>query len=114
MEHDALANEQKRRLAYIDGLKGAACIMIFVVGHWKMIYTWAESFNSIPWIDAILASPFSFILNADFWFNLFLVISGYLVARSHVKSIKEVIVKCITRFFRLAFPMKMSILVDRF
>ena len=104
METKTLANKPTRRLAYIDGLKGAACIMIFAVGHWKMIYTWAESFNSIPWIEAILSSPFSFILNADFWFNMFLVISGYLVAKSDIKNIKEVIVKCITRFFRLAFP----------
>ena len=48
---------------------------------------------------------------ASFWLYLFFVISGYLLARSDIRSIKELFVKSVSRFLRLALPILFASLI---
>ena len=103
-----------RRTGYqnhITGLKGAACVLI-MLGHFLGLYKYAQQFEpGFPLIDSIRGSCFSFLLNEGYWLYLFFVISGYLIARSEIKSMKDVIFKIINRFFRFAFPILFAYLV---
>lgn len=99
------------RKHYITGLKGISCIFI-MLGHFVGLYKYAERFlPRIPLLDSVLNSRFSFAINEAFWLYLFFYLSGYLVARSKVNTIKDVVLKSINRFFRLAFPVLFSYLV---
>ena len=99
------------RKHYITGLKGISCIFI-MLGHFIGLYKYSEQFlPRIPLLDTIWGSRFSFIINEAFWLYLFFYLSGYLVARSHIKSLKDVVFKSINRFFRFAFPILFSYLV---
>lgn len=98
------------RKHYITGLKGISCIFI-MLGHFIGLNKYAEQFlPHIPLLDSILNSRFSFCINEAFWLYLFFYISGYLVAGSRVNSIKDVVLKSISRFFRFAFPVLFSYL----
>lgn len=95
---------------YISGLKGFACVLI-MLGHFLGLYRYAESFQSIPILDHIYSSRFSFVVSESYYLYLFFVISGYLVAKSNVNSVRDIIFKSVTRLFRLAFPIFFSYLV---
>lgn len=96
---------------HIAGLKGISCIFI-MIGHFIQIYKNAQSFQlSSPMFDAILSSKFSFLISAEYWLYLFIIISGYLVAKSKINTIKDVVIKSITRFFRFALPILFAYLV---
>ena len=83
-----------------------------MLGHFIGLYKYSEQFlPRSPLLDAILNSRFSFIANEAFWLYLFFYLSGYLVARSKVKSLGDVIYKSVGRFFRFAFPILFSYLV---
>jgi peptidoglycan/LPS O-acetylase OafA/YrhL len=89
---------------YITGLKGMACLFI-MIGHFLGIYKYAESFvPNIPMIDIIADSYFSFVIDEGWWLFLFFVVSGYLVAKSAVKRKRDIVLKGISRFLRLGFP----------
>jgi peptidoglycan/LPS O-acetylase OafA/YrhL len=106
-----MENKVENYKYYISGLKGVACLFI-MIGHYLGIYKYAQSFtppNSI--IDIINESPFSFLINEGWWLYLFFVISGYLVAKSTVITVKDFVMKSINRFFRFAFPVLFSYFV---
>jgi len=99
------------RKHYITGLKGISCVFI-MLGHFLGIYKYAEQFlPASSLLDTIYSSRLAFFVNEAFWLYLFFYLSGYLIAKSQVKSIKDVVVKSITRFFRFAFPILFSCLV---
>lgn len=112
--HNLLDRQKERKKGYqnhITGLKGAACVLI-MLGHFLGLYKYAQQFEPrFRLIDFILDSRFSFFLNEGYWLYLFFVISGYLIAKSEIKSIKDVIYKIINRFFRFAFPIFFAYLV---
>jgi peptidoglycan/LPS O-acetylase OafA/YrhL len=88
---------------YLAGLKGLACILI-MTSHFFGIYNYAESFPSIHILDVILDSRLSFLISADFWLYLFFAVSGYLVAQSKIERLRDIVLKIVNRFFRLALP----------
>ena len=99
------------RKHYITGLKGISCVFIFL-GHFIGLYKYAEQFSpGSSLLDAVLSSRFSFIINESYWLYLFFYLSGYLIAKSRITSIKDIAHKSITRFFRFAFPILFSYLV---
>lgn len=103
--------ESKKYYHYLTGLKGIACILI-MIGHYLGLYKYSEQFvPSVSFLDTILHSRISFILDEGYWLYLFFFISGYLVSKAQVKTIAEVFMKSINRFFRLAFPVFFSYLV---
>lgn len=96
--------ESKNYKHYITGLKGFACVLI-MVGHYLGLYKYAQQFSSrLSLLDTFMGSQLSFLLSEGYWLYLFFVVSGYLIAKSNVKKIGDVVYKTITRFLRLAFP----------
>ena len=92
----------KKRLFHIDGIKGLLCYLI-MLGHFWNLCRWCNP-------DGPLVNRFTNFINnsilgetlfsATFWMYAFLVISGYLISGSKIRTIKELIVKSINRYIR--------------
>lgn len=103
--------ESKKYYSHITGLKGIACVFI-MIGHFLGLYKFSEQFlPSIPFLDVVLDSKASFLIDEGYWLYLFFYISGYLISKASVKSASEIVVKSINRFLRLAFPILFSYLI---
>ena len=103
--------ESKKYYSYITGLKGIACIFI-MIGHFLGLYKYSQQFlPSIPLLDTILNSRVSYFLNEGYWLYLFFFLSGYLVSKSQINTVADVVMKSLSRFFRLAFPVFFSYLL---
>lgn len=103
--------ESKNYYRYISGLKGFSCLLI-MIGHFIGLYRFAEQFlPKLPLLDFILESRLSFIVNEGEWLYLFFLLSGFLVAKSQVKTVGELLLKILNRFFRFAFPIFFSYLI---
>lgn len=93
-----------KHLRYIDGIKGLTCFFI-MLGHYSGLYKYAENNAAI---DILLLhhipSVFSFFLAEGIWVRLFYIISGYLLSKSSIKTVPDLIRKTMLRFFRLAIP----------
>lgn len=80
-----------------------------MVGHYLELYRGAQSFTPHIYIlDMIFKSKVAFLLNQNYWVYLFYAVSGYLVAKSKISNIRELLVKSVNRFLRLAFPIFFS------
>ncbi|WP_026655852.1 acyltransferase family protein [Butyrivibrio sp. AE3003] len=104
------ANYASDRQTYhhLNGMKGIACFFV-LVGHYLGIYKYSQSFiPSICCFDIINDSHFAIFLDEGYWLYLFFVISGYLVSRSNIYNIKELLCRIVIRFFRLACPILFS------
>ena len=104
--------KNKTRIEWLDGLKGIACILIFIHHFFLAFYPAIHYGNNVPsklnGIDNLLStSPLSVILNGNFLVALFCIISGIVIS-VQIMSIKdkqkisEVIFK---RYFRLMLPL---------
>lgn len=103
--------EEQTYYYYLNGLKGIACLLI-MMGHYLGLYKYAQSFTpSIRIIDIINNSLLSFLIDEGYWLYMFFVVSGYLVSKSKITSIGDLISKSIGRFLRLALPILFSYLV---
>ena len=90
---------------HLNGLKGMACLLV-MIDHYLGIYKYALSFEShIQLLDRL---KYSFLTDEGYWLYLFFVVSGYLVSKSKVTNIKELISKSVNRFLRLALPVLFS------
>ncbi len=108
---EAIKNETRIYFNHLTGLKGLAAFLI-MFGHFLGIYKYAGSFfPHIRFLDLIKASPFSFLIDELYWLYLFFVVSGYLVSKSNITNIKDVITKSVSRFFRLAIPIFFSYII---
>ena len=95
---------------HLDGLKGIACLLV-MLGHYVGIYLHAQSFSpAIPFIDR-LSRFSSSLFDEGYWLYLFFVVSGYLVAKSRVETGKDLLVRCVNRFLRLALPVLFASLI---
>ena len=93
---------------HLNGLKGISCLLI-MIGHYLGLYKYAQAFMpSIDIIDLLNGSKFAFILNERYWLYLFFVVSGYLVSKSKIENLNELITKIVNRFLRLALPILFS------
>ena len=104
-------NESKPYYKHLNGLKGMACMLIMLLHYLNLYQELKPRPHSFPPLDIIIASRYSFLLRASFWLYLFFVISGYLLARSDIRSIKELFVKSVSRFLRLALPILFASLI---
>lgn len=99
---------RQNTIQYIDGVKGFACLMV-MLGHYLGVYKYAEKFPvKIGILDAVLNSKLNFLLNESYYLYLFFIVSGYLIARSSVPNLPELIKKVVIRFLRLALPILCS------
>lgn len=100
------------RIEWLDGLKGIACILIFIhhfcLAFYPAIHYGNNVSSKLNGIDTFLStSPLSVILNGNFLVCLFCIISGIVIS-IQIISIKdkektsEVIFK---RYFRLMIPL---------
>ena len=95
-----------QREEYIDGMKGLACLFVFL-GHFTGIYKYAEKATAIDsWFTQMLTKgPLSFFTAESFWLYLFFVLSGYLLAMSTPpRKCSEFLKKSIKRALRFAIP----------
>lgn len=99
-------NRNKTRMYHIDGIKGLMCFLI-MFGHFWNIYRQTEA-GSILENEGLDIIKNSFLdqtlLSATFWLYAFLVISGYLLSNTRVRSLSEIIIKTAKRFLRLFIP----------
>lgn len=103
--------DRKPYYYHLNGLKGIACLFV-MVGHYFGIYYSAQSFiPPIRILDTLSNSAFSFLIDAGYWLYLFFVVSGYLVSKSKIESVRDLLSKVINRYLRLAFPILFSYLV---
>ena len=102
--------KEKQQKAYISGLKGMGCVLI-MVGHFLGIYKYAQVFPGIRFIDILQNSSLSLLTNEGYWLYLFFVISGYLVAKSKINNVRELLTKSIHRFLRFAISILFSFFV---
>lgn len=104
--------KKNERIDWLDGLKGIACILIFVhhfcLAFYPSIHYGINVATKMNGIDISLAdSPLSVIINGNFLVALFCVISGTVISiqimgMSDKTKISEIIVK---RYFRLIIPL---------
>ena len=78
-----------------------------LVGHYVGLIKYASAIDVPRWLINFV-NEFPLIFNEAFWLQLFFIASGYLLAKTKIDSIKGLFVKCIRRFFRLAFPIFFS------
>jgi len=109
------SNENTERLKYIDGYKGIACLCI-MLGHFCGIYKYSSDISAIQngFMDVLTRRPFSFFTDENFWLVFFMLVSGYLCAKSafwKIENLLSLIRYCAARFFRLAIPILFSCLI---
>lgn len=98
------ANSMCNKKRYITSLKGIACLLV-ALGHFIGTIKYATNINlNTAWVEFLRLFRLEFLINESFYLYLFFIVSGYLVARSSVNNIKDLIVRSTTRFFRLALP----------
>lgn len=92
------------RKQYISSLKGIACLFV-ALGHFFGTIKYASGLmDGTAFFTLLNQYRLGFILNESFWLYLFFVVSGYLMANSQVKTVKQVFVRSVTRFLRFALP----------
>lgn len=96
---------EKKRLHFIDGYKGLLCFMI-MLGHFWNIYRLTSGASPLDHsaLEAFNQWGGKFTLVATVWLYAFLVISGYLLSFSRIKSTPDLLVKSVSRFLRLFIP----------
>lgn len=107
------------RIQCLDGLRGIACLMIFV-HHFLLTFYPATFYGDsaishgfMKWDAYISQSPMGAIFNGNFWVCEFLLISGFVISgkiyRCEESDYAEIMIK---RYLKLAFPIfVVSILV---
>lgn len=89
---------------HLTSLKGLACIFI-MIGHYVGVIKYAQEISiDTSFIYLFKKYHLFFLIDETFWLSLFFIISGYLCAKSEISKFSHLIIKSITRFFRLAFP----------
>lgn len=105
-----------KRIAYIDGLRGIACILVFV-NHFLMAffpasYLGGDTISHIPGgLDTWYASaPVSVLTNGNFWVCVFFILSAYVLSYkilSHAdreNALDSISHSFLKRYFRLFLP----------
>lgn len=96
----------KERLHYIDGYKGLLCFLI-LLGHFWNIYRLTSGVSPLDLaaLDTVTRiAEHLRVIKATFWLYAFMIISGYLLSFSSIKSAKDLLTKTATRFLRLFIP----------
>ena len=103
-------DNSKNRILWLDGLRGIACILIFVhhfiVAFFPAAYYGNNETSSESVFSVLLAeSPLGVIVNGDFWACVFCIVSGLVLSLSILNSNKDNISKImLKRYPRLALP----------
>lgn len=77
---------EQKRILWIDGLRGIACILIvlhhFILGYYPAAYLGSDGVSHMTsGADTAFAqSPLGFFVNGDVWVTVFCVVSGFVIA----------------------------------
>ena len=102
-----------KRIGWIDGLRGIACLCIFLHHFFATFYPVSIYGTSMPDCSpmalALVQSPLSVLLNGSFWVCVFCVIAGYVASLPFLEDAKSPDVArlsdlLIKRYFRLSLP----------
>ena len=106
---------ESKRLKWLDGLKGLACMGVFT--HHFMLGLFPSSYygeDAMPKLSGALDyylsfSPFSVVINGNFWVHLFILISAFLPAYRLMQTKEEdfrskASTTLLRRYPRLALP----------
>lgn len=104
--------EKSKRIYWIDGLKGIACIMIFVhhffVGFMPASYygVGAMQHGNDGWEVLLSQNPASVLINGNFWVCVFCVLSGLVQGYKifSMESLDRLPKDMVKRYFRLSLP----------
>ena len=107
-----MAQEQKQRIEWLDGLKGVLCVLIFT-HHFCLLFFPAIHYGTrapsyLQGVDTYLSqSPLSVVLNGNYMVALFCVISAVVISRSLIRSknTKKLLGVVCKRYFRLMLPL---------
>jgi len=106
--------QDKKRLLWVDGLRGIACLFVFIhhfmLSFFPASYYGPEKESILFGIDTRLSyTPLGFIINGNFWVNIFILIAAFIPAcrimasdDKDVKSVGGTII--LRRYPRLMIP----------
>ena len=100
----------KKRIDWIDGIKGISCLFIFLhhfcLQYFLATYYGAEKPSMLYGIDTFLAtSPLGIFINGNFFVHLFILISGYVITYQIISMKHEKLgLFMIKRYLKLLFP----------
>lgn len=103
---------ERKRITWIDGLRGAASLFIifhhFILGYYPAAYEGAEGVPHLrSGIEAAFSqSPLGFFVTGDLWVSVFCLISGFVIAYQvfHMKDEKQLSKSLLKRYPRLMLP----------
>lgn len=89
------------RLHYLTGLKGIACLIV-MLNHFLGAFT-----DITPWKEKV----FCLFFNGSYMVNLFVILSCFFMAYSFFQNRKKLGKDILTRYFRLAIPLTVVMLL---
>ena len=105
-----MTEQKNNRLHWLDGMKGAAAVLIFfhhfMLGKFPASFFGSQKPSMLYGVDTLLAScPFlGIIVNGNFFVHLFLLISGYVMAWQTIQMKSERLgLFCFKRYLKLVF-----------
>lgn len=102
----SLPHNKTGRMYHIDGMKGILCFMVMVGHFWNLYRNCQEQSMFSSYALNLIRGTFldTPLLVASFWLYAFLVISGYLLSVTRIRSISELLSKTVKRFLRFFLP----------
>ena len=93
---------------HISAFKGLACLFI-MLGHYTAIVKYAQSIDvSSAFIHTLDRFKLYYLINEQFWLDLFFLVSGYLCAHTRITKLHSLAIKCFCRFLRFVIPIWFS------
>ena len=101
-----------KRISWLDGLRGFACLMIFLhhfmVGFFPSSYygSIVGSHGNCGWDTCLSQHPISVIINGNFWVCVFCLLSGLVQSYKifNLENVDIVSSDMVKRYFRLSLP----------
>lgn len=95
---------EKKRIVYIDSLKGISCFLIFLGHYYYGFYAATNQVNQVYLITILFHKFFEFFMNGIFIVAFFCFISGYFV-KTKINNIVELFYSILKKYLRLSFPL---------
>ena len=116
-----MEKEKNGRLIWLDGLKGIACLGVFVhhffLGFYPASYFGNVLESGLNGVDHMLScEPVGFLINGNFWVNVFVLIAAFLPARTIMRCREEEVKRragtmILKRYPRLAIPVTAACII---
>lgn len=109
-ENELAAARPVRRLAQLDGLRGAAALIVVVFHYMAMLHPRnVPDFAQDP--SRLADTPLGILWNGPFAVFVFFVLSGFVIAGAAARRSDQFAANTVSRYVRLAIPMLASVLL---